>query len=109
MTPKEYFEGKLKDRISKPEEAEKAKSEVGAIYKFVITGDGGGTWVVNLKDDIGVTEGDADSGCTVTVADSDFVDIIEGRLNGQMDFMQGKLKIDGDMSLAMKLQTVLGA
>jgi putative sterol carrier protein len=109
MTTKEFFESKLKDRLADAAEAEKAKAEVGAVYKFVINGDGGGTWLVNLKDEVGITEGDGEASCTVTVEDADFVEIIEGRLNGQMAFMQGKLKIDGDMSLAMKLQTVLGA
>lgn len=109
MTPKEFFDTTLKNRLSDSAEAEKAKGEVGAVYLFKITGDNGGSWLVNLKDEVGITEGEGDAGCTVTVADADFVEIIEGRLNGQMAFMQGKLKIDGDMSLAMKLQTVLGA
>jgi putative sterol carrier protein len=39
---------------------------------------------------------------------SDFVDMINGKLNGQMAFMTGKLKVAGDMGLAMKLQTLLG-
>ena len=42
------------------------------------------------------------------MTDSDFIDMVEGKLNGQMAFMTGKLKIKGDMSLAMKLGNVLG-
>ena len=38
----------------------------------------------------------------------DFVDMMNGKLNGQMAFMTGKLKVAGDMGLAMKLQTLLG-
>ena len=37
---------------------------------------------------------------------SDYVDLIHGRLNAQMAFMGGKLKIKGDMSLALKMQQV---
>ena len=107
MTPKEYFEKNQEQLLADPANVEKAKSEVGAIYKFVVTGDNGGTWVLNFKDDVGLTEGDGDAGCTVTVTDSDFMDIVEGRIDGQMAFMQGKLRIDGDMALAMKLQLVL--
>ena len=33
----------------------------------------------------------------------DFVDLITGKLNGQQAFVQGKLKIQGNMALAMKL------
>jgi len=32
--------------------------------------------------------------------------IRDGKLNSQMAFMQGKLKIKGDMNLAMKLQAI---
>jgi sterol carrier protein 2 len=36
----------------------------------------------------------------------DYVDRITGKLNGQMAFMSGKLKISGDMGLAMKMQNL---
>jgi len=68
-TPKEIFEGKIKERIS--EDPEKAKS-IGAVYKFNVTGDNGGTWVINLKDNPGVSEGDAPADCTITVGSQDF-------------------------------------
>ncbi|MBT6490533.1 MAG: SCP2 sterol-binding domain-containing protein, partial [Deltaproteobacteria bacterium] len=35
--------------------------------------------------------------------------IINGELNGQMAFMSGKLKVQGDMMLAMKLGSILGS
>jgi putative sterol carrier protein len=78
--------------------------DIGAIYKFDIAGDGGGTWVVNLKDAIGVTEGEGESDCTIGIEAGDFVDLFEGRVNGQQLFFGGKLQIDGDMQLALKLQ-----
>ena len=50
----------------------------------------------------------AGANCTIEMKDGDFVDIVTGKLNGQMAFMTGKLKIKGDMGLAMKLQKILG-
>jgi putative sterol carrier protein len=38
---------------------------------------------------------------------TDFAALVAGKLNPTTAFMTGKLKIAGDMSLAMKLQTVL--
>jgi putative sterol carrier protein len=37
------------------------------------------------------------------MASPDWLDMIGGKLNGQMAFMSGKLKLKGDMGLAMKL------
>jgi putative sterol carrier protein len=78
--------------------------QVNAVYKFVLSGDGGGTWIVNMKDAPGVNEGDGEAQCTIKMDAKDFVDMFEGRANGQQLFFAGKLKIEGDMGLAMKLQ-----
>ena len=37
----------------------------------------------------------------------DFTDMIGGKLDGMTAFMTGKLKIEGDMGVAMKLQSIL--
>jgi len=43
---------------------------------------------------------------TLTMKESDYLDMVNGKLNGQMAFMTGKLKIAGDMGLALKLQNL---
>ena len=40
---------------------------------------------------------------TITMKESDYLDMVNGKLNGQMAFMSGKLKIAGDMGLALRL------
>lgn len=77
-------------------------------YQWDVTGDGGGTWnAVITNGAIAVSEGAAASpNITITVAAGDWLDILNGKLDGQMAFMSGKLKIKGDMSLAMKLKTL---
>ncbi len=99
-TAKELMD-KAKEQIAlKKDQA----SSIGAVYKFVLDGDGGGTFIMNLKDNPGVTEGDGTAQCTIKMAAKDYVDMVEGRANGQQLFFTGKLKIEGDMGLAMKLQ-----
>jgi putative sterol carrier protein len=43
---------------------------------------------------------------TITMTESDYLDMVNGKLNGQMAFMTGKLKIAGDMGLALRLQSL---
>lgn len=44
---------------------------------------------------------------TLTVADTDMVEIALGKLNPQMAFMKGKLKITGNIMLTQKLVPLL--
>lgn len=81
-------------------------SQIGAVYKFVLSGDGGGTWIVDLRENPKIVEGDGEAQCTIKMAGSDYVDMMEGRAQGQALFFTGKLQIEGDMGLAMKLQSL---
>jgi len=81
---------------------------VAGIYQFDITGGPGGksqTWTVDVKTGKGsVSVGKPTApDCTLTLSDDDFVGLMTGALNSQSLFMQGKLKIKGNMGLAMKL------
>jgi len=58
-------------------------------------------------DENGVSVGDGEADCTLS-ADADvFQAIIEGDTNPTAAFMTGKLKIDGDMGMALKLGSLL--
>ncbi len=104
-TVREVFEQHLPNGIAG--NVEKAK-EVDAVYQFDITGDGGGTWVIDLtKDADWVTEGASDDAqCTIEVTSEDWLGIMDGSLNAMQAFMMGKLKVSGDMGLATRLQTI---
>jgi putative sterol carrier protein len=84
---------------------DKAK-EVGAVYAFKIEGEGGGEWTVNLTDSgPSIKAGaEASANCTISVANSDFVAMLGNPALGMQLFMQGKLRVQGDPMLAMKLQ-----
>ena len=42
----------------------------------------------------------------ITMKEKEYLDLVNGKLNGQVAFMTGKLKITGDMGLALKLQNL---
>jgi putative sterol carrier protein len=71
---------------------------------------GESSYNVKLKDGKAtVSAGETPSpNCTLTMAEGDFLDMVSGRLNGQMAFLTGKLKVAGDMGLALKLGSFLG-
>ena len=105
MTTKEIFNG-----MQKRMEANSAKlAGIKAVFEFDIEGADPGIYSVAIDDGKGiVSEGtSASPDITVTVSSSDFLDLVEGRLDGVMAFMKGKLKVKGDMMLAMQLQSLL--
>jgi putative sterol carrier protein len=76
-----------------------------ATIQYDVSGDGGGTWHAVIKDGAcAVKDGAAPSpNLTVQIGAQDWLDMISGKQSGQMLFMSGKLKVKGDMGLAMKL------
>lgn len=80
---------------------------LGAIFKFVVQGEGGGVWLLHCSDIVHVAESDGEADCTVTVSSRDFVSLGSGSLNPQVAYMMGKLKVGGDKALALKLNSVL--
>jgi len=102
-TVKGFFEG-LADKLNaKPEKV----AGMNCVYQFRVTD---AAWNVKLADGkVAVAEGEAPSpNCTVTMAEADFLDLVSGKLNGQMAFLTGKLKVAGDMGLALKLGSFIG-
>lgn len=76
-----------------------------AVIQFIFTGNEPGDWYAVIKDDkVEVLQGTHEAPKMTLTADSgDYVKIFTGELDGMQAFMQGKLKLAGDLNLAMKL------
>ena len=88
--------------------AEKLKPQVASAgfdrsVKFDTGADG-----VLVIDGATVSTADGPADCTITLSLDDLESLIAGDLNPTMAFMTGKLKIDGDMSVAMALSQLIG-
>ena len=87
---------------------EKAQG-VNAVIHFKFTGAEAGEWAAKIADGkVEVTQGaPADKATmTLTADSSDYVKIFTGELDGMQAFMQGKLKLAGDLNLAMKMMNM---
>ena len=76
--------------------AKKVKFDFGDVGKLFIDG-------VNKT----ANNEDADADATINVAWDDFAKLAQGQMDPTMAFMQGKLKVAGDMSVAMQLQSLM--
>jgi 3-hydroxyacyl-CoA dehydrogenase/3a,7a,12a-trihydroxy-5b-cholest-24-enoyl-CoA hydratase len=88
-------------------------AKINAVYQWNITKDGAqaASWVVDLKNHkLGkVYEGQPQSvkpDCTITLSDESFVDLVLGKLEPQKAFLNGKLKLSGNILLAQKLGSI---
>ncbi|MFT7580835.1 MAG: putative sterol carrier protein [Myxococcota bacterium] len=84
---------------------EKTKAIDGS-FKFNVTGEGAGLWVVDCRE-VEVREVDGEADVTITVDGADLVAIRDGELDPMQAFMIGKVQVDGDYGLAMKLRDIL--
>ncbi|MEY3268240.1 MAG: hypothetical protein RL480_1000 [Pseudomonadota bacterium] len=92
---------------------EQMTSRIGAggNFKKSVKFDFGDDGVVRIDDKVQppiIDNENAATDCTIKVKLADFMDIASGKQNAQMAFMMGKLKVEGDMSVAMQLGTILG-
>ena len=83
---------------------EKAQG-VDAVIQFNFTGAEAGEWNATIKEGkVNVARGPHPTPrMTLTADSSDYVKIFTGELDGMKAFMEGKIKLAGDLNLAMKL------
>jgi 3-hydroxyacyl-CoA dehydrogenase/3a,7a,12a-trihydroxy-5b-cholest-24-enoyl-CoA hydratase len=84
-------------------------AEVGAAVRFVVT-DPDNTWTVDFTADAPtVASGDSgDVATTLTLADSDLTALVRGESSARNLFQHGKLRVDGDISVAHRLGLLNG-
>jgi len=97
MEPREFFDT-LESRVD-------ASKTAGMNNSFLFEIDGAGTWKVDVADgSVSVTEGAGDADVTIRTSEETFSAIASGEQNPTTAYMTGKLKVEGDMGAALKLQ-----
>ncbi|XP_019372600.1 PREDICTED: hydroxysteroid dehydrogenase-like protein 2 [Gavialis gangeticus] len=80
------------------------------VFLFELSGEEGGTWYIDLKNKGGNTgsgEPPVKADVIMSMSSNDFVKMFTGKLKPTMAFMSGKLKIKGNMSLALRLEKLV--
>jgi putative sterol carrier protein len=100
-TPKEFFEEVLPSKF-KPKKA----AGIDIMVQINITGPNGGDWIVTIKNQkLEVKEGTHPSPTLeLKMIETDYMDLVNGKMSGEKAFITGKLKFKGNIGLALKLR-----
>ena len=85
---------------------------MNGIYAFNISDANPQEWYLDLKNGNGNLASGKFNGtanCTLSMKSDVFVSMVNGKIKPTAAFMSGKLKIKGDMGLAMKLEKLMGS
>lgn len=97
-------------RIVKESLSDDVVKATQAIYQFELSGEDGGTWFLDLKSkggNVGYGEPSDRADVVMSMSTDDFVKMFSGKLKPVVAFLSGKLKIKGNMALAIKLEKLM--
>src|SRR5699024_8332998 len=82
---------------------------MNASYTFNITGNDPGKFSLYFTDGVAkvVTDDEDEVDCTLQMNVDNFKKLLQGKLNATTAFMTGRVKIKGNISLALKLESLL--
>jgi hypothetical protein len=83
--------------------------KVKTSFKFVLNGEGGGCWVLDLTEPPGrVIPDGTEAQCVITTSAADFAEVVAGRLNPAVAVRQDRMRIEGKVDEAV-LRELIGA
>lgn len=101
ITPKKFLEEILPKKF-KPEKA----AGFDVVAQLNLSGPNGGNWIIIIKNQtLKVAEGtNPKPELTLTLADADFMDLVNGKSSTMKAFLNGKINFSGSFGLALRLR-----
>jgi putative sterol carrier protein len=105
-TPRELF-AELDQRLQANPDKTRG---ITATYQFNVQGDGGGVWQLKILDGCAqIVEGAVDApDTTSTLSVEDYVARAMGEVSGRELFFSGRMRVDGNPMLGMRLAQIMG-
>jgi putative sterol carrier protein len=102
-TAKEFFD----DLAARTAGGSERTRGLTASYRFDV--EGAGSWRVDVDDGtVAVSESDGAADCVIAVPEELFLRIVRGEQSPMGAFLMGKIRVEGDVGLAMRLKDLLG-
>jgi putative sterol carrier protein len=102
-TAKEFFD----DLAARTAGGSERTRGLTASYRFDVKG--AGSWRVQVDDGaVAVSESDGVADCVIAVPEDLFLRIVRGKQSPMGAFLMGKIRVEGDVGLAMRLKDLLG-
>ncbi len=107
VKPSDFFDAFERAAVADPG----AATLPGAVFRFELSGDDGGSWTLDLRKGTAsgfvTREGGPEQDATIHVTADDWVALTTGQMNPMRAFMGGKIRVDGDLKLAVNLPNVV--
>ncbi len=109
-TPRQVYEVIMPYAMEKRGDEMKEKlAGIEGTVAWHVEGDGGGKWLMTFTDgSLTVAASEEEGTATIKMNIDDWKEMQTGELPPQQAFMMGKMIVEGDMSIMMQLQTVMG-
>jgi putative sterol carrier protein len=97
--------------LEMPDHFDAAKAgDMDVAVQFALSGNGGGNWYVRIADGkCDVREGILENPqATINMDAEDYVKMTAGELNAMVGFISGRIKVAGNLSTVMRMQSLFG-
>ena len=86
--------------------SEKNSGKIESKFKFVL--DDGCIFIDDTVSPPNISNDNIEADCTITINNENFKKLLDKEIDSMQAFMTGKMKIDGEMTVAMKLSSIFG-